>query len=155
MQEHDARVFRGAALPTAIVGAIAMVVAAVITGVPGLIGAAVGTVLVIAFFAVSFVVVSWAGRNGAHLMFPAALASYVIKIVLLGVALALLRDIGGFDHTAFAVTAITGALVWVGAHMRAMANDRRPIIDEPDTDPTANTAGEPENAVAAPTGSRS
>ncbi|RNL84562.1 hypothetical protein [Halostreptopolyspora alba] len=144
MQEHDARTFRGAAIPTAIVGAIAMAVALALQGVPGLVGAAIGTALVIAFFAVSFVVVSWAGRHGPHLMFPAALASYVLKIVLLGVALALLRDVGGFDRVAFGATAIAGALVWVGAHMRAMATDRRPIIeDEWDTDETETTPTAP------------
>lgn len=148
MQEHDARTFRGAAIPTAIVGAIAMVVAFTLQGVPGLIGAALGTALVIAFFAVSFVVVSWAGRLGAHLMFPAALASYVLKIVVLGVALALLRDVGGFDRMAFGATAIVGALVWVGAHMRAMATDRRPVIDEPAPDG-------PETTATAPTGRQS
>ncbi|MBB4933732.1 ATP synthase protein I [Lipingzhangella halophila] len=149
MQEHDARVFRGAAIPTAIVGSIAMVVAFAMKGVPGLIGALVGTLLVVAFFAVSFVVVSWAGRVGPHLMFPAAMASYVLKIVLLGVLLAVLRDVGGFDRMAFGATAITGSLVWVGAHMRAMATDRRPIIEETDS-------AEPESAArSAPAGRRS
>ncbi|WP_046470127.1 hypothetical protein [Allosalinactinospora lopnorensis] len=147
MQEHDARTFRGAAIPTAIAGSVAMVAALALQGVPGLIGAFLGTLLVIAFFAVSFVTVSWAGKHSPQLMFPVALGTYVLKVVLLGLLLVLFRDAEGFEFTTFGLTAIGGSLIWVGAHMRALATDRRPIVEPV-------PSGEPDSAETEPGGQR-
>lgn len=135
MQEHDARILRGAAIPTAIVGVIAMVVALAVGGVHALIGAAVGTVVVIAFFGISFVAVSKAGQRSATLMFPVAMGTYTLKILVLGLFLVLVRDSGIFDVTVFAITVGACAVVWLGGHMRGLMTDRRPIVEPAESEP--------------------
>src|ERR1044072_3626368 len=53
MQANDVRVLKSAALPTLVVGVIAVAVAFFITDAKGALGAALGTVLVGVFFSIS------------------------------------------------------------------------------------------------------
>lgn len=148
MQGHDARILRGAALPTAATGTVAAIAAFALKGVAGLIGAAIGTALVMAFFAVSFVVVTWAAARKPALMFPVAMGSFVVKILVLGL---LLYRFGGttvLDATAFALTAAVCVAVWLGGHMRALATDRRPSVEP--AQPSAADPSAAEHAGDAP-----
>ena len=58
MQAIDARLLRGAAVPTAVAGAIAVVLCTVLVGAKGLVGALLGSVITLAFFSVTIVVIS-------------------------------------------------------------------------------------------------
>ncbi|MBV2365311.1 hypothetical protein ACFPZ0_21745 [Streptomonospora nanhaiensis] len=141
MQEHDARILRGAAIPTAAVGVVAAVAATVTAGVPGLIGAAVGTLLILGFFAVSAFVVSWTGQRHPHLLLPIAFVVYTTKIGVLAVALVLFGGTTAFDHMSFALTSLGCVIAWLTG--QAIVSSRvRQLYVEPAGDDTANAGPE-------------
>lgn len=113
MQEHDARILRGAAIPTAAAGVIAMVIAWVMTGVPGIIGAVLGMLLVLGFFAASAYVIALTGEKRPALMLPMAFVVYTTKVGILAVVLILFRGTTAFDATAFACTALACVIAWL------------------------------------------
>ncbi|GAA3752213.1 ATP synthase protein I [Spinactinospora alkalitolerans] len=133
MQEHDARILLGAAIPTAVVGVIAAVAAFALKGSDGLIGAIVGTLLVIAFFAVSALVLAWVGKKWPELVLMASLATYTIKVVALGIVLVLFGGTTAFDGTAFALTAAACVVTWLIGHSVGSMKVRRLYV-EPATD---------------------
>ena len=130
MQGHDARILRGAAIPTAVAGALAMAVAGAAAGVQALVGAALGTALALVFFGLSFLVVTWAGNRNPKYMYPAAMGTYLAKIVLLGVLLIAFGDAPVLSGNAFAITASACTAVWMAAHMWAL-NTAKILYVEP------------------------
>ncbi|MUL40070.1 hypothetical protein FZ103_02570 [Streptomonospora sp. PA3] len=130
MQGHDARILRGAAIPTAVAGVAAMAVAGAAAGLQALLGAALGAILALVFFGLSFLVVTWAGNRRPKLMFPAAMGTYAGKIVLLGVLLVAYGDTAVLSSTAFAITASACTAVWMGAHLWAL-NTAKIVYVEP------------------------
>ncbi len=132
MHPGDVRIVRGAVLATASVGVVVVVVAGLLAGWPGVYGALLGTGLAVAFFAVTLVVVSAAGRIADELMLPAALGTYVVKVIGTGSALFLLRDTTAFDRTAFALAAVTGACVFLVAELRVASRARTPYVTTPE-----------------------
>jgi hypothetical protein len=79
---------------------------------------AVGLGIVATFFSVSALVVAAAGRLGDAFTLPAALATYVIKIVLLGVLLVSVRGRPWLDAPALGVSVLVGTLAWTALHIR-------------------------------------
>ncbi len=132
MHPGDVRIVRGGVLATASVGVVVVVVAGLLAGWPGVYGALLGTGLAVAFFGVTIVVVSAAGRIADELMLPAALGTYVVKVIGIGSALFLLRDTTAFDRTAFALAAVTGACVFLVAELRVASRARTPYVTTPE-----------------------
>lgn len=129
MQEHDARILRGAAIPTAIVGALAMAAAYFLRDANGLIGALVGAVLVLAFFGASALFLAWIGKKWPELLLMAALAAYTIKVVLLGIALLLFGGTTAFDGPSFALSAAACVIAWLTGHSVASIRVRRVYVE--------------------------
>ncbi|MFC4564507.1 hypothetical protein ACFO4E_21820 [Nocardiopsis mangrovi] len=153
MQEHDARILAGAAIPTAAAGLIAMVIAFFAAGVHGLVGALVGTVLIIVFFAISAVIIAVVAKRQPQLVLMAALATYTLKAVALAIVLLLFGGAEVFDLNAFAVTAGVCVVVWLTGHSVASLKVRRLYIEpvESPADPeSAEGAGAGEHAEAKP-----
>src|SRR6266540_7043405 len=92
MEPGDLRIVRGAVLATAAVGVVVVVVAGLLAGKTGVYGALLGTGLAMAFFAITIVAVSAAARVANELMLPAALGTYLVKVIGIGLALFFLRD---------------------------------------------------------------
>ncbi|MDT0301721.1 hypothetical protein [Streptomonospora wellingtoniae] len=130
MKGHDARILRGAAIPTAAAGALAMAVAGFAAGTQAFLGAATGAVLALVFFGLSFLIVTWAGDKNPKYLYPAAMGTYLAKIVLLGVLLVAFGDAAVFNHLSFAITASACTVVWMGAHMWAL-NTAKILYVEP------------------------
>ena len=101
-----------------IAGALLVVAGAVVSGGRAAGGAALGIAIVGAFFTVSAVVIARAGAVNPKLVMVAALATYVVKIVALGVVLTVLPRDGIFDTRWMAAGVGLGLFVWLGAHMR-------------------------------------
>lgn len=118
MQPNDARMFRGAVIPASVAGALCTAVAAVVAGGAGALGAVLGAVLTAAFFSAGMFALAWASRFGAQFLFGAAMAIYAGKMLLLGVALALAKQVTIFDHTVFALSVACCAVVWIIAQAR-------------------------------------
>ncbi len=124
MHPSDLRIVRGAVVTTALVAAVVVVVAGVLAGRMGVYGALLGSGLAIAFFAVTIVVVSVAGRIADELMLPAALGTYLLKMIAIAAMLVLLRDTTAFNRTAFALATVIGACVFMVAELRIALRTR-------------------------------
>ncbi|ASU85306.1 hypothetical protein CDO52_23170 [Nocardiopsis gilva YIM 90087] len=129
MQEHDARVLRGAAIPTAVVGLIAMIVAFAIAGTHGLIGAVLGTLLVIVFFAVSAVIIAWTGERRPELLLPVAFLVYTTKVGILAAALILFKGTTAFDSNVLALTTLACVIAWLSGHAFMSMRVKRPYVE--------------------------
>lgn len=135
MHGHDARILRGAAIPTALVGLLAVGVSILLAGPRGGIGAALGVVIVGAFFTVSLLAVTYAARISPTVMMQAALFSYVVKILVLIVLVGALRGVTIWHPQAFAWTVIGCTLVWVAGEVRAFFKEKMLYVD-PGTGPS-------------------
>ena len=80
-----ATVVRRAAVPTGLAAVIMVALSVGLVGVKGLVGALIGVALVTVFFGISIVVVGRAARISQPAMMIAALASFLVKIVVLAV----------------------------------------------------------------------
>lgn len=129
METTDVRILRGAAIPTAVAGAIAIVLAFALGGGHGALGAVVGAALVGAFFTVGMVAMSYAARVSAAAMMPVALITYLVKIVTLGALLVAFGDTQAFSVEAFAWTVIACTLVWIAAQVRAFSRQKMLYVD--------------------------
>lgn len=130
MHTSDARMLRGAAIPTAVVGVGAVLIGLLAAGAKGALAAATAAVVVIAFFSVSALVVSWAAKYSAQTMMLAALASYAVKILAVMVLVTAMDRVTVWNTKVFGWTVIALALLWIAAEFR-VALQRRPYIDEP------------------------
>ncbi len=99
-------------------GIVLVTVGAVVAGGRAAAGVALGTVIVGLFFTFSAVIIAKAGQRSPKFVMPAALSSYVVKIVALGVVLTLMPRDGVFDTHWMAAGVGLGLFVWLGAHMR-------------------------------------
>jgi ATP synthase protein I len=118
MHTSDARILRGAAIPSGLAGVAAIVVALSLAGSRGALGAALGTIIVIAFFTISVVAVSYASRVSPQMMFAAAVFSYITKIMGMFALIALLDGVTAWSSRSFAWTVLALTLVWIGAEIR-------------------------------------
>jgi hypothetical protein len=108
----DLSFLRVGALVTAALTAVAAPVAGLLGGWDDAVAVLVGAVVVTAFFAVSGLVIAWAGRHGEAFTLPAALGSFLVKILVLAVVLQSLPADGWADRKTLAWTVIAGALLW-------------------------------------------
>jgi ATP synthase protein I len=132
MQPGDVRILRAGVLTTAAVGVVVMIAAGLLAGWSGVYGALLGTALAMAFFAVTIVVVSAAARIANELMLPAALGTYLIKVIGIALALFFLRDTTAFDRKAFALATVIGACVFMVAELRFALRARTPYVTTPE-----------------------
>ncbi|MEU7853610.1 hypothetical protein [Nonomuraea sp. NPDC049141] len=129
MQANDVRVLKSAAIPTLVVGVVAVVVALLLAGAKGALGAAIGTLLVGVFFSISVVAVSYAARISPQLMAIAAMVSYLVKVVVIMVMLAAFGDTTAWNSKAFAWSVVVGTLVWTAAEVRAFMKTKMLYVD--------------------------
>ena len=102
----------------AIAGVLLVAAGSAVSGGRAAAGAALGAVIVGAFFSFSAVVIARAGQRDPKYVMVAALAAYVVKIVALGVVLTFMPRDGIFDTHWMAAGVGLGLFVWLGAHMR-------------------------------------
>jgi ATP synthase protein I len=112
-----ARIVRRSAAVGAVAAAIMAVLAAVLGGSKGLVGALLAVAVVALFFGISIVVVSRAARISPQAMMGTAVATYIIKIVLLLIFVGEFQDTTAFNPKAFGLTALVCILAYTGAQM--------------------------------------
>jgi ATP synthase protein I len=113
----DALMLRRAGLITLIVGIVCIVVGGLVDGSKGLLGAALGTVLVIVFFSAGQAVVGRTIKNNPQMALTVALTVYLVKIGILFVLLILLQDATWFNTKVFAVTIVACTVAWTVAEV--------------------------------------
>jgi hypothetical protein len=114
----DLTFLRAGALVTAALTAVAAPVVGLVSGAPQALGVVVAAVVVTAFFAVSGLAVSWAGRIGDTLTLPVALLGFFVKALVLFAVLDALPADGWLDRPTLAWSVVVGALVWSAVHLR-------------------------------------
>ena len=119
MRSDDVRSLLQAAVPTAVAGALAAAISAVVVGGKGVIGAVVATLVVILFMGIGFVVLQRTAKSLPHLFQAMGLMLYTAQILLLFVFVAAFKNTTLFHPKAFAVTLVATTLVWIGAQTRA------------------------------------
>ena len=119
---------RGAALATAAAAPVVRGLAWWAAGSQGVLGAAFGLVLAIAFFSATLLAVGAAGRVQPELMLPAAVLTFAFKMTVIGLLLFLLRDTTAFDREAFALALVAGTVVYLAAEIRFAMRARIPYV---------------------------
>lgn len=132
MQSSDARILRGAAIPTGLVGVAAVLVSLLLAGPKGGLGAASGSLIVIVFFAISVFAVSYASKISPQTMMLAAMLSYTVKLLGLVLLLAALDDVAMWNPKAFAWTVIALTLTWIAAEIRVFTKVKMLYVDPAD-----------------------
>ena len=137
MSASDVAVIRAAALPTVIASLVVWVVAWITAGGPGLLGAVLGTVLVLLFCGVGLAVLMRVRQRHAYALMNAALATYLVKIIVLGGLLVALKNTTAFSTKAFGWSILVGVLVWTFAELRAFGRQQILYVDPDNVPPSA------------------
>jgi uncharacterized membrane protein len=114
----DISFLRVGVLVTAGATAVAAPLAGLIGGWGSAAGVLLGAVVVTAFFCVSAVVIAAAGRIDDSLTLPAALGTFLVKMLVLVALLGLIPEDGWLDRLALAWTVIAAAVLWGGVQAR-------------------------------------
>ena len=117
MPAYYAVILRRSAMLTAPVALLMIVLSAVLGGAKGLLGAALGVGLVIAFFGISVLVVGRAARVSPQAMMAAAVATYLVKILVLLVLIGSFQNSAAFNDRLFGLTVIVCVLTYSAAQM--------------------------------------
>ncbi|MEU0492186.1 hypothetical protein ACOQFV_17015 [Nocardiopsis changdeensis] len=128
MQEHDARTLRGAAIPTALVGVVAMIAGFALSNVQGLLGALFAVALVIGAFASSAFVISWTGGRRPELLLPVAFLVYTTKFGILLAVLLTFKGTQALDTQVFGWSALACVIAWLTAQAVAVKRSKQPTI---------------------------
>jgi ATP synthase protein I len=125
---EEVRMARVAALTTVAAAPVALGVAWWAAGSKGLLGAAFGLALAVAFFSATLLAVGAAGRVQPELMLPAAVITFTFKMTVIGLLLFLLRDTTAFDREAFALALVAGTVIYLAAEIRFAMRARVPYV---------------------------
>jgi ATP synthase protein I len=125
---EEVRMARMAALATAAAAPVVLGLAWWAAGSKGVLGAAFGLALAVAFFSATLLAVGAAGRVQPDLMLPAAVVTFLFKMTVIGLLLFLLRDTTAFDREAFALALVAGTVVYLAAEIRFALKARVPYV---------------------------
>jgi ATP synthase protein I len=132
-------IVRRAGAVTAVAAAIMVAVSAALVGAKGLYGALIGVALVPVFFGLSVLVVGRAARVSPQAMMVAAMITYVVKIVALGIVVSTLHGVTAFSGRALGFTALGCILVWSATQVITTVKIKMLYV-EPDEQPQQQTA---------------
>jgi ATP synthase protein I len=132
-------IVRRAGAVTAVAAAIMVAVSAALVGAKGLYGALIGVALVTVFFGLSVLVVGRAARVSPQAMMVAAMITYVVKIVALGIVVSTLHGVTAFSGRALGFTALGCILVWSATQVITTVKIKMLYV-EPDQQPQQQTA---------------
>lgn len=101
-----------------VAGAALALVAGLAAGASALPGVGVGIAIVGAFFTASTLIIARVGARHPRSVLVAALATYLVKIVALGVVIVVLPARGPISPRWMAIAVVVGLVAWMGAHLR-------------------------------------
>lgn len=99
-----------------------VVMGAIGWGVDGALSALFGTALVLANFVLSATMLAWAAQRGPAVLMGTALGGFLVRMALLVVAVALVRDLAWFEAVPLGITVLVthvGLLAWESRHVSA------------------------------------
>ena len=113
-----AQLLRGSLLPTVVV-AIGCILVGLLSSPKAAWSAAVGAALVIFFFSLTLLVMKHTAEMAPTTVMLVVMLTYTFKVIVLGVAMFLLRDVSWVSGYAVGLTITVCALVWLFFEMRA------------------------------------
>jgi len=129
MDTTDARILRGAAVPTLLAGAAAVAAGGLLAGAQGVVGAALGALVVLLFFGISILAVSYAARTSPQLLMPVAMFTYLVKVFAMLGLIALLRDASWMNGRTFGFTVLGCTAVWLGFEIRVFLKTKMLYVE--------------------------
>jgi ATP synthase protein I len=121
-----------------VVTIIGAVVATIVTGLDGTLGALVGGAVVVAFLGSTPLLLKPVVRASTTFSPVAALGFFTVKAAAVVALLVLLFDVGGasdhVDRSSLGLTAMAVSLTWTAAQTLAFRHDRTPTYDLDGTD---------------------
>ncbi len=129
-----AQLLRGSVLPTLGAASVCVVVGAVSSAKAGL-SAAFGAALVIGFFSLTLLVMKRTADLAPTTVMMVVMATYTGKVLVLGLAMFLLRDVSWVSGYAVGLTITVCTLVWLFFEMRAYKRLRIFAFTPEDDDP--------------------
>lgn len=124
-------ILRRSAMVTAIAALVMIVLSGAVGGSKGLVGALIGVALVVAFFGVSAVAMSWASRKSPQVTMVTAVSAYLIKILALFYLVVRYSATTAFNGKLFGFTVVVCVVVWTSAQALVSARLKVPYV-EPD-----------------------
>lgn len=124
-------ILRRSAMVTAIAALVMIVLSGAFGGSKGLLGALIGVALVVAFFGVSAVAMSWASRKSPQVTMVTAVSTYLIKILALFYLVVRYSATTAFNGKLFGFTVVVCVVVWTSAQALVSARLKVPYV-EPD-----------------------
>ena len=118
----EANLIRGALIPTLSVGIVGIVLATLLRGKAGFLGALLAQLVVVMYFTVHIVVSSISRKLDPMTTFALAMFSYFAKIALLGLFLWTLTRFTSrttIDRASFGVVSIALTVAWLGGEIRS------------------------------------
>ena len=119
---------RTAMWPGVLTVALGVILATVMIGTAGAVGALVGGVVAFASSLVTIALMRWTGGLNPMFVMAAALGGYILKMVVLLVVMTLLRGVEGIHTEALAFTMLATIMVWAGAEVFAFKKTKIPTI---------------------------
>ena len=120
--------FRTAVWPATATVVLGVVVATLVVGVTGLVGALVGGAVAFASSLVTLWLMRTTGGMNPAFVMVAALGGYVGKMLVLLVVMTLLGGIAAIHRESLAFTMLATVIVWAGAEVVAFKKTRIPTV---------------------------
>lgn len=116
---------------TVAVGVVAAIIGALVAADPGkaLLGSAIGTLIVVAFFTVGQLIVGAVLRSNPEMATTVALMVYLVKIGVLLLFIILFQGTTAFDTKVFALTVVACTLAWTIAEVWVFARTKVLYVD--------------------------
>ncbi|HEY2574725.1 MAG TPA: hypothetical protein VGI74_00300 [Streptosporangiaceae bacterium] len=131
MPESYVRTLRWSVMLTAPAAVLMVALCGAFGGMKGFIGALLGVALVIVFFGISVLAVGRAARVSPQAMMITALATFLIKIILLAFLVDRLAGTSAFNSKLFGFTAIVCIVAWTVSQAITSARQKMMYV-EPD-----------------------
>ena len=129
MLANYAQIVRRSTITTAAVGAIMVVISLAVGGSKGLIGAALGIALVAVFFGISVLAVGWAARKSPQALMITAMATYIVKILVLLFFVVRFSSTTAFNARLFGLTALVCILAWSASQVLWSMRLKTPYVE--------------------------
>ncbi len=124
-------ILRRSAIVTAVPALVMIVLSGALGGGKGLVGALLGVGLVIVFFGVSALAMSWAARKSPQVTMATAVSTYLIKIFALFFLVVRYSGTTAFNGKLFGFTVVVCVVVYTTAQALVSARLKVPYV-EPD-----------------------
>jgi hypothetical protein len=122
IESSNKAMWRGALIPSIILGVISVITFSILKGAPGFFGSALATFTVVIFFSVSLLVARLTRNADPISTMALAMFSYFTKLLLIAgflIAVTRLTAESDVDRTSFGVSALLIASGWLAGEVRA------------------------------------